>query len=93
MSNVKPASQTEQIEDLSQENVLRFGRELPSPLAVPRVGILKRKHPDTPEEGVLPLAKRVSKLTNSLNPNNLDLCFSGNESTLATPVLRKVKFS
>lgn len=58
MSKFKPNSKTDSLEeDYRKEDVLTFSREVPSPLAIPRSSILKRKHPDTPEDGTLPSAK------------------------------------
>lgn len=57
MSKFKPNSKTESLEEYRKEDVLTFSREVPSPLAIPRSSILKRKHPDTPEDGTSPCAK------------------------------------
>ncbi|XP_066253348.1 telomere-associated protein RIF1-like isoform X2 [Euwallacea similis] len=58
MSNVKPSSQNEGIYEIDKEDLLTFTRDVPSPLAVPKSSILKRKHPDSLEDGMSPCAKR-----------------------------------
>ncbi|KAL1497413.1 hypothetical protein ABEB36_008390 [Hypothenemus hampei] len=58
MANMKQSSQPEITEEMSQEDLLTFTREIPSPLAIPRTGILKRKHPESLDEGISPCAKR-----------------------------------
>lgn len=52
----KPA--VEKIEEIGEEDILTFSREIPSPLALPRSSILKRKLSDLAEpESFSPLAK------------------------------------
>ncbi|XP_066147157.1 telomere-associated protein RIF1 [Euwallacea fornicatus] len=58
MSNVKPSSQSECIYEIDKEDLLTFTRDIPSPLAVPKSSILKRKHPDSLEDGMSPCPKR-----------------------------------
>lgn len=48
----------EKIEEVCEEDILTFTRDLPSPLAVPRNSILKRKFSDTNDsDSISPLAK------------------------------------
>ncbi|XP_057651476.1 telomere-associated protein RIF1-like [Diorhabda carinulata] len=51
--------QEEAVENLNENDLLTFSREIPSPFAVPRSSILKRKFSDTSDgEGVSPCPKR-----------------------------------
>lgn len=75
MSNVKPPSESETTDEINQEDILTFTREVPSPLAVPRTSILKRKHPETVEEGMSPCAKVCKILVFSFKRSeNVILC-------------------
>lgn len=58
MSNVMANSFEEVTTNVSQDDILTFTREVPSPLAVPRSSILKRKHSDTADDGLSPCPKR-----------------------------------
>ncbi|XP_030763530.1 telomere-associated protein RIF1-like [Sitophilus oryzae] len=58
MSNVMANSFEEVTTNVSQDDILTFTREVPSPLAVPRSSILKRKHSDTTDDGLSPCPKR-----------------------------------
>ncbi|XP_076266425.1 uncharacterized protein LOC143200054 [Rhynchophorus ferrugineus] len=58
MSKVKrPSDSDDAMATVSQEDILTFSREVPSPLALPRSSILKRKYSET-EESLSPCAKR-----------------------------------
>lgn len=57
MAKVHPQSQIEEIDASNPDDILTFSRAVPSPLATPKSGILKRKHPDIPDDEVTPCAK------------------------------------
>lgn len=69
MSKLKPNSKTESLEEYKEEDVLTFSRDVPSPLAIPRSSILKRKQPDTPEDETLPCAKVSLYYVSQINCN------------------------
>ncbi|KAH1017638.1 telomere-associated protein RIF1 [Dendroctonus ponderosae] len=58
MAKVNPQSQNDEYHTSKPEDILTFSREVPSPLATPKIGILKRKHPDIPDDEVSPCPKR-----------------------------------
>ncbi|KAF2899138.1 hypothetical protein ILUMI_07047 [Ignelater luminosus] len=70
MYGVKPDSEDIiEIEDdgephlISEEDVLEFTKELPSPMATPKFSILKRKAPETRSEGLSPPRKKRVNFT------------------------------
>ncbi|KAG5866396.1 hypothetical protein JTB14_025987 [Gonioctena quinquepunctata] len=58
MSILSPKQTIDLAEEINEDDILTFSREIPSPLALPKTSILKRKYSDTSDAEGTPCAKR-----------------------------------